>query len=168
MATPGVNIRVLRAEIAAQAKGKIAPRAERAIQKEFDKLKRDFIREFNNDPVTQEIEAGPEANTTFVEGGYGNLYSLLGFDQGDDPIDPLRDYLNQNIILDTESRVRLKGNKIIIDKRVEIPSVATMEDVAESETSFWGGSWLRLLHRGIPYVNRLLLQLKNRIVSTRR
>lgn len=159
MARPGVNIRILRSELASQAKGKIAPRAERAIQRRFDTFKRGLLRDFDNDKVTQELEEGPTASSKFVKtANGGNLFSLIGFDEGTDPVQPLRDHLEANIILDTDSKIVVKPNVIKIDKRVEIPTLAEMEEVAETQTPIaWAGtSWLRMLHRGIPWFSSYL------------
>jgi hypothetical protein len=64
------------------------------VQDRFNKIKNELIQEFLNHPVTQEIKAGP--NTTNISGtlnGKGNLFSFIGFYEGDDPI---QDILNNS------------------------------------------------------------------------
>jgi hypothetical protein len=51
-----------------------------------------MIAEFLNHPVTIEIKGGIEANkhqVAHLGGGSGNLFSFIGFDSRDDPIEPI-------------------------------------------------------------------------------
>lgn len=62
------------------------------VQDKFNKIKNQLIQEFLNHPVTQEIKAGPNAtNSSGTLNGKGNLFSFIGFYEGDDPI---QDILN--------------------------------------------------------------------------
>jgi hypothetical protein len=50
------------------------------VEQEVIKEKNIFIKKFNNHPVTKEIEGGPLAkNISSTLGGYGNLFSFIGF-----------------------------------------------------------------------------------------
>jgi len=61
------------------------------ITKEFEIIKSNFIRKFNNHKVTKEIEAGPDSrNISGTLGGYGNLFSYIGFSKGDKPTESIR------------------------------------------------------------------------------
>jgi hypothetical protein len=74
------------------AKEKALEKAEKKVGEEKSIL----IQEFNNHEVTKEISAGPKAaNTSGTLGGYGNLFSFIGFEAGSDPISPVRDLLNE-------------------------------------------------------------------------
>lgn len=69
----------------------------KAIKEEFDKIKQEIINEFNNHPITREIEMGPTApNISGTLGGVGNLYSFIGFEAGTNPIFPIRDLLQKS------------------------------------------------------------------------
>ena len=47
-------------------------------------------------PVTQEIESGPNGyNQSGTLGGYGNLFSYIGFEEGMSPTEPLRRVLKK-------------------------------------------------------------------------
>ena len=49
----------------------------RVIDQEFNKIKNEFIDEFMNHPITQEIKGGISAtNSSNTLGGITNLYSL--------------------------------------------------------------------------------------------
>ena len=56
-------------------------------EKAFEKGKREMLQEFNEHPITREIRDGPDANNVSnTLGGYGNLFSYIGFDaNGGDP-----------------------------------------------------------------------------------
>ena len=57
----------------------------------FKKAKRAMMREFDRHPVTAELVAGPRAvNFSDTLGGYGNLFSFIGFKNGDEPTQDLR------------------------------------------------------------------------------
>jgi len=54
-----------------------------------------MISEFLNHPITVEIKTGPYAeNISGTLNGYGNLFSFIGFSDGDDPINPIEGLLN--------------------------------------------------------------------------
>jgi hypothetical protein len=75
-----------------KAKEKALEKAEKKVEKEKSKL----IEAFDNHEVTKEIAAGPKAsNTSGTLGGYGNLFSFIGFDAGSDPIAPVKELLNE-------------------------------------------------------------------------
>jgi hypothetical protein len=60
------------------------------IVKKIEKMKKEMISDFLRLPITREILAGPKStNTSGTLGGYGNLFSFIGFSAGDRPIDPI-------------------------------------------------------------------------------
>lgn len=86
------------------AKETALKKAEQKVTEEKSVL----INKFDNHEVTKEIAAGPKAsNTSGTLGGYGNLFSFIGFEAGTDPISPIRELLNQiqvkNIKFDGEN-----------------------------------------------------------------
>jgi len=59
---------------------------QKIIQVEFIAVKNNLIQAFQNHPITKEINAGPDAeNTSGTLGGYGNLFSFIGFEKSDKP-----------------------------------------------------------------------------------
>ena len=56
-----------------------------AAKQKSDRLRRDLLREFDNHPVTKEIEQGPSGTSSLL-GGRGNFFGFLGFNSGDKPI----------------------------------------------------------------------------------
>ena len=68
---------------------------EKKVSTAFNKIKREMISEFLNHPITVEIKTGPYAeNISGTLNGYGNLFSFIGFSDGDDPINPIEGLLN--------------------------------------------------------------------------
>lgn len=74
-----------------------------ALQKAYGRFynaKRMMLREFDRHDITQEILAGPDTvNISGTLDGYGNLFSFIGFDEGSDPVSPLRKLLDEGTSL---------------------------------------------------------------------
>lgn len=82
----------LKALSSTKVKEKALEKAEKKVSQEKNKL----IEAFDNHEVTKEIAAGPKtSNTSGTLGGYGNLFSFIGFDAGSDPITPVKELLNE-------------------------------------------------------------------------
>ena len=68
----------------------IRNKSEEKMREDLRLLKSQLILEFLGHPVTVEIMAGPtSANTSGTLGGYGNLFSFIGFEKEEDPIAPI-------------------------------------------------------------------------------
>ena len=62
----------------------------------FENAKRAMLNQFDRSLITQEIESGPKAaNISGTLDGYGNLFSFIGFYESDNPIEKLRNLLNE-------------------------------------------------------------------------
>ena len=80
------------------------------VEKEVEKEKALFRADFESHPVTQELEGEENAsNISGTLGGYGNLFSFLGFNQGANPTTPVK-LLIQKIIL----KIKLKLSELIM------------------------------------------------------
>jgi hypothetical protein len=114
------------------------------VQKEVEKEKALFQQDFESHPVTQELDGGENAsNISNTLGGYGNLFSFLGFNQGANPTAPVK-FLIQRITLDRNIQATGNGFKV----RVNVPSKDDFGAV--SRLPFEGGrSWLLDIERGI-------------------
>lgn len=121
------------------------------IQKELEKEKALFRADFESHPVTQELEGGENAsNISGTLGGYGNLFSFLGFNKADNPTAPVK-FLIQKILLDRNVQTNSNGFKI----KVNIPS---KEEFAAVTRLPWEGgrSWLLDVERGISGLGAFL------------
>ena len=53
-----------------------------------------MMQNFESHPVTREFDSGPDAsNLSGALGGYGNLFSYIGFYSGEDPLAAITSYL---------------------------------------------------------------------------
>ena len=103
----------LRAEVGRQ----FAPILKRHVQAKLLRAAREvegiLIAEFNAHPVTKEIEGGEgSANISGTLGGYGNLFTYIGFNDSDHPIEILRALLKNSLqvrILPANSKKMIQG-----------------------------------------------------------
>ena len=137
----------------AQIKNSLKLANGQPLVKKFESMKKSMVREFMNLPVTREILAGPSAsNISGTLGGYGNLFSFIGFNAGERPIDPIINLLNQTSI--TVSRVSRSGS---INVRITMPS---SDDIFAATPLPWatGISWAKRIEVGLSglgvYLNK--------------
>jgi hypothetical protein len=120
-------------------------------QKEVEKEKALFRAEFESHPVTQELEGEENAfNLSGTLGGYGNLFSFLGFNKGANPTAPVK-ILIQKILLNRNVQAGKNGFKI----KVNIPS---KDEFGAATPLPWEGgrSWLLDVERGISGLGAFL------------
>ena len=128
----------------------------RIIDQEFNKIKDEFIDEFMNHPITQEIQGGIGAtNISGTLGGITNLYSFIGFDEGSDPIKPIEDLLEK-------SNYRIVFNNKALDSSVifDIPTAVQIFEVTPMPWAV-GRSWARGIETGISGLGYYLKKIKN-------
>jgi hypothetical protein len=122
-----------------KAKEKALEKAEKKVEKEKGKL----IEAFDNHEVTKEIAAGPKAsNTSGTLGGYGNLFSFIGFDAGSDPITPIKEVLNEIQV----RNIKLHGDQYSVS--VKYPSQNEISKVTPLPFEN-GRSWAIGIEKGI-------------------
>lgn len=120
--------------------------ARQIITSHFITMKEEMIEEFNNHPVTIEIEAGPEAkNISGTISGEGNLFGFIGFEKGSNPTRVIRNMLTQKTFI----------NNIIVQKNGNINTVVaypSARDIFERTPLPWaeGRSWAEGIERGLP------------------
>lgn len=126
------------------------------IDSQFNKIKNNYIQEFINHPVTQEIKGGISAtNISGTLGGITNLYSFIGFDEGTDPIKPIEELLQR-------SNYRIIFNNKATDSTI-IFDIPTSVQIFESAPMPWaiGRSWARGIETGISGLGYYLKKTKN-------
>lgn len=125
------------------------------LQKEIEKIKQEIIEEFENHPVTQEIDAGIEStNISNTLNGITNLYSFIGFENGDRPLEPIREELKK---INLKYTINSKGELIF---NVEFP---TAKDIFKVTPMPWaaGRSWAQGIEIGISGLGYYLKKAKN-------
>ena len=126
------------------------------IDSEFNKIKNNYIQEFINHPITEEIRGGITAtNSSGTLGGITNLYSFIGFDEGTDPIKPIEELLNK-------SNYRIIFNSKNINSTVvfDIPTATQIFQITPMPWAV-GRSWARGIETGISGLGYYLKKIKN-------
>ena len=131
---------------------------EKVANDKFKKVKQRLMKNFENHPGTQEISGGVSSpNISDSLGGYGNLFSFIGFQEGSSPIDEVKIFLENSIKLKIQRRN--KSHRRTIEKKcsINVPSVKDFSSVARMP--FEGGnSWIEMIERGMSnfsnYMNK--------------
>lgn len=135
---------------------KLRQAAQKKAAQLVDKKKQEFLQEFIEHPVTQEILAGPSQNAG-VSGQNGNLASFLGFDEGSEQtaIKDLYDYLSSHIKL--RDYFNYDKTSKTFNFKMSAPTIDDIKGITElskyaSDDNGWGEgrSWATSIERGIP------------------
>lgn len=152
-------------DVAKKINRDIAPILKNSVEKRlllsFEKIKREAINEFLQHPVTKEIEAG--ANSQNISGtldGYGNLFSYIGFYNGDDPISPVVEVFQKSTI----RFARLIDGGVIWN--IFIPA---KEDIWNVTPMPWaaGRSWAKGIETGISGIGQYFYTLREDLPTSR-
>ncbi len=130
-------------------------RVNTVARREFEAKKREMIEAFDAHPVTKEIEAGPgTANLSNTLGGEGDLFSFLGFDSEAEPTEPLREVLQNEVVLTNSTSVEAKTDKVTYKFSVRIPT----ESIKKATPMEWekGLSWAEGIERGVSGFSNFL------------
>jgi hypothetical protein len=125
------------------------------LQKQIEKIKQEIIEEFENHPVTQEINGGIAAsNISNTLDGVTNLYSFIGFESGDNPLNPIREELKK---INLKHTTNSKGELVF---SVEFP---TAKDIFKVTPMPWatGRSWSQGIELGISGLGYYIKKTKN-------
>ena len=128
---------------------------EKSFRRAFQSKKNQMIAEFMNHPVTLELQGGIEAkNISGTLSGITNLYSFIGFAEGDKPIEPILRQLESTNF----SMVRAAGNKL--EFRVNLPKAKDIFDVTPMPWAS-GRSWAKGIETGISGLGYYLKKESN-------
>jgi hypothetical protein len=157
--------KVLRTTVAKQAEKVLVSQVRPYVKLDFEAKKEQFLEQFDADPVSQEISAGPETFSQVSElaGAGGNLFSLLGFKATQKPIETLREYIKDNTVLYKTGAGKVVGNKVIFHTDVYAPTEEEIDSVIaqhpESKLEWVDRSFTDLLARGISGLPNYLFDL---------
>ena len=143
----------VQAAIRAKVTKLVKKRFRKSIDDKFKDVKKDMIDEFMSHPVTQELLQGSSGvNISGTLNGVTNLYAFIGFDDGDSPVQPIIDILEDiKITKDLEQTTYGVGRKYDI-------SMPTAKDIFSVTPMPWatGRSWARGIETGISGLGYLL------------
>lgn len=144
-----------RSDMKAQSR-KWAGLAYGAALRKFNSAKTQLINDFEEHKVTQELREGPNAiNYSKTLGGYGNLYSFIGFGEDrspSDPITPVREELDKiNLPNYNRKDIKIAFHPNAIAYGFPIENVPTIEELEVKTPLPWlsGRSWLKGIEKGI-------------------
>lgn len=146
-----INLRGLRKEIGAQYSVKFQKAAAISILNEFERAKQKMMSEFEQHKVTQQISAGPSASN--LSNG-GSLFSLLGFENGADPIEVLRVFLDKHISLKVK---KASSKEVAFYLNLKIPNKSQIRGASPLP---WapGVSWVEEIENGISGLGQFLVK----------
>ena len=153
--------RDLEASINRQAGDIVKKAYQKTIFLKFDTIKSQMIAEFENHPVTAEIKEGPEAkNTSGTLNGYGNLFSYIGFEDGDDATSPVVELLKQTT---------LQFSKLTNEGPVWNIFMPAKNDVWDVTPMPWavGRSWAKGIESGISGLGHYLYTQRKNLANSR-
>ena len=128
----------------------------KVAQDKVEQADKRMIKNFESHPVTKEIDGGADAsNLSGTLGGYGNLFSFIGFNETASPTDIIRSYISKGTKVYKNPRVISQPSFVQMSFRIEAPNVEEIESMTPSP---WEGkSWVRGVERGISglgyYIN---------------
>jgi hypothetical protein len=134
---------------------------EKQITARFNTIKRRMISEFLNHPVTKEIAGGASAtNISGTLGGYGNLFSYIGFYDGDDPI---------SAVLQLFEKTTIQFGGLIDNGAQWNIFMPAREDIWEASPMPWaaGRSWAKGIETGISGVGQYLYDQRLKTANSR-
>lgn len=130
---------------------------EVAGRRRVELAKRKLMEGFENHPITQEISGGSNSsNISGSLGGYGNLFSFLGFPNGANPISDVRRLLNASIRVKV-GRPSSSRNLTSQNFTIKVPNIKDFAAVGKMPYE-GGNSWIEMIERGISnfssYMNK--------------
>jgi hypothetical protein len=129
---------------------------DKSVQKEIieivrpriEKSKARLMQNFISHPVSTEIAGGPSGgNASGTLGGYGNLFSFIGFSSGN-PVQQWANFIKKAIILSNKIKVSVSGSSINFNLSLASITDQDLKDVAPMP---WEGgrSWIKAIESSI-------------------
>jgi len=115
-----------------------------AARKKFDAAKKQLISDFDKHAVTRELIAGPDSgNLSDTLGGYGNLFSYMGFPSGATPTTAVRNFLIQAI------KLKRSSNRAGLNVNYNI-NVPSLKDFSFASMPWeTGKNWVEAVETGV-------------------
>jgi hypothetical protein len=140
---PDRNVEIIKKGVRTAAPRLLVAELRKETSRAFLSIRNQMIAEFLSHPITQEIQAGPDApNISGTLNGRGNLFSFIGFDSGDDPIEPILKALESSEIV---------FNKLTPNGIYSTAFIPSPDEIFEITPMPWasGRSWAHGIESGI-------------------
>ena len=134
---------------------------DKKIERSFNNIKAEMIRELMNHEITKEISVGVGAsNSSNTLGGYGNLFTFIGFEAGTSPIDAIKQEFDKTVI---------RFRTLTDDGPIWNIYLPAPEDIWDVTPMPWaeGRSWAKGIETGISGVGWYLYNQKKNYPQSR-
>jgi len=144
-------------EVTAGSNGKVTGREVRKyVVPIIEDAQKTLIKDFFNHSVTKEIKAGPNAsNSSGSLGGYGNLFSFIGFNKGSDPTAGIEKILKQKLVVTVRA---ISSGRF----KISIANPPSQDELFSVSQLPWasGSSWAEGIEKGISNLGSFLYRSK--------
>tara|TARA_Y100001937_G_scaffold126445_2_gene195746 strand:+ start:800 stop:1396 length:597 start_codon:yes stop_codon:yes gene_type:complete len=148
-----INKKGLNIEVGRQLAPILQRRVSSSLLRAAREVERILIKQFESHPVTKEISGGSSSsNVSGTLGGYGNLFTYIGFDDSDDPIEIIRNILTNSIKV---TMLPPKGKQMVQEAIISLPSKAEIEAATPLPWAS-GRSWAKGIEEGIANFGKYL------------
>mgnify|MGYP003652855324 CR=1 FL=1 len=147
-----VNQKQLLKELHVENARVMSQKLRRFIEPKLEKKQEHLVKKFKVHPITIEIDGGPTAsNSSGTLGGYGNLFSFIGFGSGDEPTDIIKKIFSEKI----RFKVKRKGSS---GKYTIVFFIPSLEEIYALTPLPWatGQSWVDGVEKGMSNVGSYL------------
>lgn len=129
-------------------------------EEKLEKEKSNLLSEFNSHAVTKEIDAGASSsNVSGTLGGYGNLFSFIGFLDGSNPTQAVRDLISKIRLIRSSAKSDVDNSGSIFSFKINAPSIDSFKKNTPMPWAI-GRSWLIGIEYGISgfgyFINKAL------------
>lgn len=135
---------------------RLKKRADQEALKIFNESKAKMVNEFENHPVTREIEGGnTSTNLSKTLNNQSNLFSFIGFNEGETPIPVLKQTVIENTNVDLNPEIKENSDSITYSYSVTLPQE---KEILEATRMPWekGSSWAMGIEKGISGFSHFL------------
>ena len=150
-----VNIVNLRKEMENGLNRSVYPKAQAIVERDFNKAKRQLLKSFEeakpSEALSKAAEMDRESRSEFEDGFVekGNLYAFMGMEDDRNPVEEVKELLEDHIQLDSLSRGSVNNQGIyVITGKV---SVITLDEINNNSKLSWGAGrgWIDALTHGL-------------------
>jgi hypothetical protein len=118
-----------------------------AALSKLNRIRSETLNDFDNHPVTVELKAGEGADSTSLPDG--NLFSFIGFTQGETPTQDVREVLETQISIQNKPAITQNQNIYTFSFPAAFPSKQDIESVSPMPSRWSSGSWVTRIEKGI-------------------
>ena len=120
-----------------------------AAKKKTEGLRTTALKQLDQHPVTQELEKGTSGMNSSLLGGRGNFFGFLGFHEGQQPVEIIRDAFKDHIKIRSQKPKlkKVSATSFTWEFDIDIPSKTEIYGVTPMAWS--SRSWVKGVERGV-------------------